>query len=247
MVFTSWEARSSWRSAIFCRMLPSALGSTCPAITSHKDPPQDWGGQLLSPKNSWTLSPKYPQSLPSQIGNHQKGSLQVKETLSGAPEYVKVWSQNRNLTFSHCRWSGWWVRGASSADSDSQQPTERGLAACGSAEWCVHLVLAAHRGVHKRPTKRPPAPPQCCPTHQHSAQCRLHRSMVHTSSSIGGTLHMSRTKCAFQDGAAGIQQQHPTSWSVLLPWEENLDRIFKSKRVEDLDACASRSKMGSWL
>ena len=138
-------------------------------------------------------------------------------------------------------------QGASSADSDSQQPTERGLAACGSAEWCVHLVLAAHRGVHKRPTKRPPAPPQCCPTHRHSAQCRLHTSMVHTSSSIGGTLHMSRTKCAFQDGAAGIQQQHPTSWSVLLPWKENPGRIFKSKRVEDLDACASRSKVRSLL
>ena len=69
--------------------------------------------------------------------------------------------------------------------------------------------------------------------------------MVHTSSSIGGTLHMSRTKCAFQDGAAGIQQQHPTSWSVLLPWVENLDRIFKSKRVEDLDTFASKCKMGS--
>ena len=58
-LLTPWEAKSKCKSAIFCRMFPSALGRTWPAITTDQ-----CRGETAKVVN---LSPKYHGSVTSRF------------------------------------------------------------------------------------------------------------------------------------------------------------------------------------
>ena len=59
---TPWEAKSKCKSAIFCRMFPSALGSTCPAMTTDQ-----CRGETGVTAKVVNLSPKYHGSVTSRF------------------------------------------------------------------------------------------------------------------------------------------------------------------------------------